>query len=100
MVNISSREHKHAFLRAFGKRRSTFWQMTRDIFSLKYRPRFWTAVALLLTVSYIIFPYDFVADYDSAAGFLDDILVLAIFARILFGETHHYIRYKAMSRRH
>jgi len=99
-ADIRGKESRHAFFRAFCRKHSTFRQMIREIFSFKYRPTLLTSCALLLTVGYLVFPYDLVADYESAAGFLDDLLVLGICSRILFGETHHYIRYKAMSRRH
>jgi len=73
--------------------------MLRDIWHRDYAPSILTILILVVSVGYILFPFDIVPDIIPVLGWLDDGLVLYLLLRRMVKETQRYTRYKAMERK-
>ena len=81
------------------KNRKTLWQMLREALHGTYRMSFLTMAIILLSLAYIIFPFDLIPDFIPVLGWLDDGLVLYLLLRRLTKETQRYNRFKVMERK-
>jgi uncharacterized membrane protein YkvA (DUF1232 family) len=82
------------------RNRRTLWQMMRETISGHYRMSFLTVVILIISIGYIIFPFDLIPDYIPVIGWVDDGIIFYLMLRRLVYETKRFSRYKAMERRH
>jgi len=73
--------------------------MMRETLKGQYRMSFVTIVITLLSVAYIVYPYDLIPDNIPVLGWLDDLLVLYLLLWRLVIETQRYNRFKAMERK-
>ena len=73
--------------------------MLREAFSGRYKMSFFTTIAIVLTIAYVIFPFDLIPDYVPVLGWIDDGLIVYLLLKRLSFETHRYNRHKAMARR-
>lgn len=73
--------------------------MMREVFSGHYRMSFLTTIIVIVSVIYIIDPFDFIPDFIPIIGWTDDALVLYLLLMRLVKETQRYTRFKAMERR-
>ena len=81
------------------RNRRTLWQMMRETFKGHYRLSFLTIVILIISIGYIIFPFDLIPDYIPVIGWVDDGIVFYFLLRRLVYETKRFSRFKAMERR-
>lgn len=58
-----------------------------------------TVLILLLSVAYIIFPFDLIPDFIPVVGWIDDGIVFYLLLKRLVWETQRFSRYKAMGRK-
>jgi len=79
--------------------RKTLWYMLRDVFHGNYRMSFFTNIAFVLGVLYVLFPFDLITDVIPIFGWLDDGFVVFLLIKRLNKETQRYNRFKAMERR-
>ena len=79
--------------------RRTLWHMLREVFAGRYRMSAFTTVICLLSVAYIIFPFDLLHDYVPLLGWIDDGFVFFLLIKRLRVETQRYTRFKAMERK-
>lgn len=76
------------------------WQMIREVVKGHYRMSFLTIAVLLLSLAYVVFPFDLIPDHILIFGWTDDMVVLYLSIRRLAAETQRYSRWKAMERKH
>lgn len=93
----SARNLRHAF--GLFQNRKTMWQMLRDAFKGRYRMSFITGLIIVLSLCYIVFPFDLLPDFIPFLGWIDDGIVLFLLIKVLNKETQRYIRHKVMERR-
>ncbi len=75
------------------------WQMVRESLSGQYRMSLFTIFVFVLTLAYVVFPFDLIPDYIPVLGWVDDGVVVYLFLMQLNRETDRYIRFKAAERR-
>jgi len=73
--------------------------MLRDVFTGNYRMSFLTTIIVIVSVAYIVYPFDLIPDFIPVIGWTDDALVFYLLLRRLVKETQRYTRFKAMERR-
>ena len=81
------------------RNRRTLWQMIREVLSGRYRMSWLTTVVVVVSIAYIIYPFDLIPDFIPVLGWLDDGAVLYLLLWRLVKETHRYNRYKVMERK-
>jgi uncharacterized membrane protein YkvA (DUF1232 family) len=81
------------------RNRKTFWQMLRAVINGSYKMSFLTTAIAILSIAYIIFPFDIIPDFIPVVGWLDDGAVLYLLLKRLSKETQRYSRQKAMARK-
>ncbi len=81
------------------RNRKTLWQMIREVLAGQYRMSLLTLVIVVLSVAYVIWPFDIIPDFIPIAGWTDDAVVLYFLLRRLVKETQRFTRFKAMERR-
>ncbi|MCW3121307.1 MAG: hypothetical protein JWQ38_799 [Flavipsychrobacter sp.] len=79
--------------------RKTLWQMIREVLSGSYRMSWLTILIILVSIAYIVFPFDLIPDFIPFLGWLDDGVVLYLLLRRLVRETQRFNRFKAMERK-
>jgi uncharacterized membrane protein YkvA (DUF1232 family) len=79
--------------------RRTLWQMIRETLSGRYRMSMLTILIVIISVAYIIFPFDLITDFIPILGWIDDGLVFFLLVKRLHTEMHRYNRCKAMHRK-
>ncbi len=82
------------------KNRRTLWQMIREVAKGNYRMSLLTTLIIIVSLAYIIFPFDLIPDYIPVLGWIDDGLVFYLLLKRLVYETQRYNRFKAMERKH
>lgn len=75
------------------------WQMLGDVVRGDYRMSWLTTFIIILTIGYIVFPFDLLPDFIPVIGWVDDIAAGYLLVKRLVSETQRYIRYKAMDRK-
>jgi uncharacterized membrane protein YkvA (DUF1232 family) len=73
--------------------------MLRDVLGGHYRMSVLTTLIAIVSIAYIIYPFDLIPDYIPVIGWTDDALVLYLLLRQLVKETQRYTRFKAMERK-
>lgn len=73
--------------------------MIREVLAGQYRMSLLTLVIVVLSVAYVIWPFDIIPDFIPIAGWTDDAVVLYFLLRRLVKETQRFTRFKAMERR-
>lgn len=96
IIHLAQRETRD---KGLARGRKTTWQMLRDVLRGKYRLSLLATVTAVISIGYIIFPFDLVPDYIPVLGWLDDGTVFYVLVWVLRRETQRYIRQKAMDRR-
>ena|ERR1700744_3644033 len=81
------------------RNRKTLWQMIREVLSGKYRMSLLTTVIVIISLAYVVFPFDLIPDYIPVIGWIDDGLILYLMIKRLHVETQRYNRFKVMERR-
>jgi len=81
------------------RNRKTLWQMIREVLSGKYRMSLLTMLVVIISLVYIVFPFDIIPDYIPVLGWLDDGLIFYLMVKRLHIETQRFNRFKAMERR-
>jgi uncharacterized membrane protein YkvA (DUF1232 family) len=81
------------------RNRKTLWQMLQAVLKGNYKMSFLTTAIAILSIAYIVFPFDAIPDFIPVLGWLDDGLVLYLLLKRLSKETQRYNRYKAMARK-
>jgi len=81
------------------RNRKTMWLMIRETFSGHYRMSLLTIVIAVVSIAYIIYPFDLIPDYIPVLGWIDDAIVFYLLLWRLLIETKRYSRFKAMERR-
>lgn len=81
------------------RNRRTLWQMIREVLSGQYRMSGLTMIVIILSITYIVFPFDLIPDYIPVLGWIDDGVVFYLLLKRLVAETQRYNRYKAMERK-
>jgi uncharacterized membrane protein YkvA (DUF1232 family) len=81
------------------RNRRTMWQMIRESIRGQYRMSFLTKAAIVISVCYIIFPFDLIPDYIPFVGWIDDGIAFYLLMKQLSNETKRFSRFKAMERR-
>ncbi|XZF13847.1 YkvA family protein [Chitinophagaceae bacterium MMS25-I14] len=94
----SPKNLRHAF--GLFQNRRTLWQMIRETLNGRYRMSMLTTVIAVISIAYVLFPFDLLPDYIPVIGWIDDGVVLFLLIRTLNKETQRYIRFKAMERKH
>ena len=82
------------------RNRRTLWQMIREVARGHYRMSFLTTVIAIVSIAYIIYPFDLIPDYIPVLGWIDDGVVFYLLLKRLVFETHRFNRFKAMERKH
>jgi uncharacterized membrane protein YkvA (DUF1232 family) len=88
---------RHAF--GLFQNRKTMWQMLRDAFKGRYRMSFLTGLVIVISLVYILFPFDVIPDFIPVLGWIDDGIIFYLLVKVLNKETQRYIRHKVMERR-
>ena len=73
--------------------------MIREVLSGKYRMSLLTMLVVIISLVYIVFPFDIIPDYIPVLGWLDDGLIFYLMVKRLHIETQRFNRFKAMERR-
>lgn len=73
--------------------------MIRDVLNGRYKMSLFTTAVVVVSILYIVFPFDLVPDYIPVLGWIDDGVLLFFLLKRLQKETMRYIRFKAMERR-
>ena len=81
------------------RNRRTLWQMIREVLSGRYRMSWLTILIVVVSIAYVIYPFDLIPDYIPVLGWLDDGVVVYLLLWRLVNETHRYNRFKAMERK-
>lgn len=95
MTMKTARNLRHT-TQLFGQRKTLF-QMLREAFRGRYKMSFFTSLALVLGIIYIVSPLDF--DWIPFVGWIDDGLVFYLLVKRLQSETLRFNRHKAMERK-
>jgi uncharacterized membrane protein YkvA (DUF1232 family) len=98
ILSLLSRQNAQHGIALFRNRRTMF-QMFRDIMAGSYKMSFITLMVLILSVAYILMPFDFIPDFIPFLGWADDGAVFYILFKRLSKEKERYNRYKAMARK-
>jgi hypothetical protein len=98
IIDLTGGGIKGSIMKSFLKKRNTFWQMMRCMLQFKYKPSLLLVASFVLMLVYLLSPLN-VYRSTGPEGYLDEVLVLFIFLKILSGETSRFIRYKAQCRR-
>lgn len=75
------------------------WQMLREVLNGSYKMSFLTMAIVMLSVVYILFPFDFIPDFIPVLGWADDGAVMYLLLKRLVKETQRFNRSKAMERK-
>jgi uncharacterized membrane protein YkvA (DUF1232 family) len=97
-TSVRTGQNIHHGLHLFRNRR-TLWQMMREVLKGHYRMSLLTTVILIISIAYIIYPFDLIPDSIPVLGWLDDGIVLYLLLLRLVYETKRYNRFKAMERK-
>jgi uncharacterized membrane protein YkvA (DUF1232 family) len=81
------------------RNRKTLWQMIREVLGGRYRMSFFTTLVVILSLAYVVFPFDLIPDYIPVLGWVDDGFVIFLLLKQLSKETQRYNRHKAAERR-
>lgn len=81
------------------RNRKTLWQMLRESVRGGYKMSFLTIAAIVLTIGYVVFPFDIIPDFIPVVGWMDDGFVIYLLLRRLVNETQRFSRFKAMERK-
>ena len=81
------------------RNRRTLWQMIREVLGGRYRMSWLTTGIVIISVAYIIYPFDLIPDYIPVVGWIDDGVVFYLLLLRLNSETQRYNRFKAMERK-
>ncbi len=73
--------------------------MLREVLHGSYRMSVLTMIVAIVSIAYIIWPFDLIPDFIPVLGWVDDGLVLYLLLSRLVKETQRYTRFKAMERR-
>ena len=73
--------------------------MIRDVLAGRYHMSLLTTIIVVVSLAYIIYPFDLIPDFIPVVGWLDDGFVLYLLLWRLVNETHRYNRFKAMGRK-
>ena len=73
--------------------------MIREVLSGHYRMSFLTTLIAIVSIAYIIYPFDLIPDFIPVIGWTDDALVFYLLLRRLVKETQRFTRFKAMERK-
>jgi uncharacterized membrane protein YkvA (DUF1232 family) len=93
----AARNAKNAF-HLFQNRR-TLMYMLRETLAGRYKMSLYTSVAIILTILYVLFPFDFITDLLPIIGWADDGFIIYLLVKRLHKETQRFNRYKAMERK-
>ncbi len=98
MAKFSPIKSARGFKAVYGlyQSRRTLLQMIRD---RRYRMSTTTLIILVVSIVYILFPFDLLHDYIPILGWIDDGFVLLLLLKRLKSEVQRYNRFKAMERR-
>ena len=81
------------------RNRKTLWLMIRESVNGQYKMSMLTKLIAIISVAYIVYPFDLIPDYIPVLGWIDDGVVLYLLLRRLVWETQRYNRFKAMERK-
>lgn len=81
------------------KNRRTMWQMIRAAMKGHYRMSILTTLVVIVSIIYIVLPFDLVPDFIPVLGWIDDGIVFYLLLRTLNKETQRFIMFKAAERR-
>jgi len=98
MSRITSARNTRHFFGLF-QNRKTLWQMIRETLSGRYKMSMFTTVVVILSLVYVLFPFDMLPDYIPFLGWIDDAFVFFLLVKMLQKETSRYVRFKAMERK-
>jgi len=73
--------------------------MIRETLSGRYKMSVLTTVVVVLSIAYVLFPFDALPDYIPFLGWIDDAFIFFLLVKMLQKETSRYIRFKAMERK-
>ncbi len=79
------------------KNRKTLRCMLREVWKGNYKMSLWTNVFLVLSILYVVTPFDF--DWIPFIGWIDDVAVIFFMIKRLQKETQRFNRHKAMERK-
>lgn len=82
-------------LTALWTHRRDLGAMISDMFRGQYKATFFTKVAMVLTVIYVLFPFDIVPDFLLVLGWTDDAIVVYFFLRRILSELERYKSWKS-----
>jgi uncharacterized membrane protein YkvA (DUF1232 family) len=75
------------------------WQMVRETLSGKYRMSGVSVVVAIVSVAYVVYPFDLLPDFIPLLGWADDGGAIFILLRCMSWEAKRYNRHKAAGRR-
>ena len=75
------------------------FQMFKEVLHGSYKMSLVTIVIIILSLAYIIYPFDLIPDYIPLLGWMDDGVVFYLLLLRLGKETNRYNRFKAMERK-
>jgi uncharacterized membrane protein YkvA (DUF1232 family) len=75
------------------------WKMLGEAFRGQYKMSAFTMLVLLLSVVYVLLPFDLIPDFIPVIGWIDDGLVIYLLLKRLSTETQRFNRFKAMERK-
>jgi uncharacterized membrane protein YkvA (DUF1232 family) len=81
------------------RNRKTLWHMLRETMRGNYKMSVLTLMVMIISIAYMLFPFDLLPDFIPVIGWLDDGLVFYILMRRVMNETHRFNRFKAMERK-
>lgn len=79
--------------------RKTLFFMFREVFAGRYKMSVMTSMAILLSVLYVLFPFDLITDLLPIIGWADDGFVIYLLLKRLQAETQRFNRHKVMERK-
>ncbi|WP_118951863.1 YkvA family protein [Taibaiella helva] len=74
--------------------RKLLWPMLRDVVKGRYRFSFFTILAMLLCLVYILFPFDLLPDFIPFVGWIDDGACFWLLLQQLKKETVRYQQWR------
>ena len=98
IIDLTGGGIKGTIMKSFLKKRNTFWQMMRCMLQFKYKPSLLLISSFVLMLIYFFSPLNLFRG-PGIMGYIDELVVLFAFLKILSNETHRFVRYKAMCRR-